>query len=168
MDAAEAERQEAFENLVQAMDEYAVDGVIRRYHIKQVYLDFVRKSFHHNDFRLLLMRVKKLMISKLKRHWRCPQEMVTEILTFLNLQKFISISSWKWDSSIAKSLKGKSLKLLWLIHRNKSPFSYIFWLYSRIRFLQWFTKNRRILAYFNSSDCYTLRIRTVHHLPCRS
>ena len=36
MDAAKAERQEAFENLVQAMDEYAVDGVIRRYHIKQV------------------------------------------------------------------------------------------------------------------------------------
>ena len=36
MDAAEAEKQEAFENLVQAMDKYAISGVIRRYHIKQV------------------------------------------------------------------------------------------------------------------------------------
>ena len=36
MDAAEAEKQEAFENLLQAMDEYAISGIIRHYHIKQV------------------------------------------------------------------------------------------------------------------------------------
>ena len=38
MDAAEAEKQEAFENLLQAMDKYAISGIIRRYHIKQVIL----------------------------------------------------------------------------------------------------------------------------------
>ena len=45
MDAAEAEKQEAFENLVQAMDKYAVNGVIRRYHIKQVNFSDANKIY---------------------------------------------------------------------------------------------------------------------------